>query len=587
MNDSCSNGSLKLVNVDRRGHLSRFFKDKQQIKSTDRLHWLDILLKLVFRGSYVDAVDINGRTPLHIAAHNGLADAVSVLLQRNASLEKRDKYGKTPLEVAVENALIVPKHPPFLLAPKMEGLEKALLDHEMVVYLLLSYGALFKKCNRSGRSLLHKAIINQQPYIVQLLLLKGASLTCKDNLGRTPLVTYLQNGGEWIDAVLNDFTATITIKCANPFNSSVFHLLSYRSPTVEENNFFDSKKCNECNNPGCDIRKGPLAEAVESHPKKQGIMNSCLDAEGFTPLHRAAQGANLVAIRYLLANGADDYILSPHGHDALTLAILHAGTNLWRLYGVLYSWHLRTLRITEASDAAIELLHHAMNSRGYRITCDSSKPQLTLYHLASSRGLVKFIKVLLEERKSHQLDIDCPNKDGITPMYLAKMFGNLVRDGHYNPWEHVIQVIESYGGEMLYPTREAEYNVIYSRLYGWIPKDFTLDLKPSIHRFLTSLLTLYEKSENSSFICAFENYDFGINMTFSLQSIEEEFTEAFKVQMCRNDYQFLAMAGLLLREMTRCSRKHSDFLQYFSLFQFQVLSTSVFLRVPCWDLYYL
>ena len=475
VNDSCSNESLKRSIIDRRGHLSSFFKDKQQIKSTDRLRWLDTLLKLVFRGSYVDAVDISGRTPLYIAASNGLADAVSVLLQRNASLEKRDKHGKTPLDVAVENALIVPKCPPFLLAPKVEGLIKALLDHEMVVYLLLSYGASLKKCNSSGSSLLHKAIINQQPYIVQLLLLKGASLTCKDNLGRTPLVTYLQNGGEWIDVVLNDFTVSVTIKCANPFNYSVFHLLSYRSPTTAENNFFYSKKCNECDNPGCDIEKGSLAAAIESHPKKQGIINSCLDAEGFTPLHRAAQGANLVAIRYLLANGADDSILSPHGHDALTLAVLHAGTNLWRLYGIVYSWHFRTLRITEASDAAIELLRHAMDSRGYRITCDSNKPELTLYHLAASRGLVKFIEVLLKERELHQLNVNCPNKDGITPMYLAKIFGNRVSDGYYNPWEHVIHVIESYGGEMLYPTKEAEYNVIYSRLYGWIPKDITLD----------------------------------------------------------------------------------------------------------------
>ena len=60
------------------------------------------------------------------------------------------------------------------------------------------------------------------------------------------------------------------------------------------------------------------------------MINSCLDSEGFTPLHRAAQGANQVAIRYLLANGANDSILSPQGHDALLLAILYAGSNLWR-----------------------------------------------------------------------------------------------------------------------------------------------------------------------------------------------------------------------------------------------------------------
>lgn len=213
-----------------------------------------------------------------------------------------------------------------------------------------------------------------------------------------------------------------------------------------------------------------------------------------------------------------------------------------------------------------------MNSRGYRITCDSKRPELTLYHLAASRGLVKFVEVLLKERESHQLNVNCPNKDGITPMYLAKIFGNRVSGGYYNPWEHVIQVIESYGGEMLYPTKEAEYNVIYSRLYGWIPKDFTFDLKPSVHRFLTSLLTLYEKGENSSFLCTFQNYDFGLDMTLSLQSIQEEITEALKVQMRRNDDRLLDMKDLLLRDMMRCSRKLNDFLQYFSSFRFPTLT---------------
>ena len=32
-----------------------------------------------------------------------------------------------------------------------------------------------------------------------------------------------------------------------------------------------------------------------------------------------------MAIRYLLANGANDSILDPQGYDALTLAVLHAG----------------------------------------------------------------------------------------------------------------------------------------------------------------------------------------------------------------------------------------------------------------------
>lgn len=74
----------------------------------------------------------------------------------------------------------------------------------------------------------------------------------------------------------------------------------------------------------------------------------------------------------------------------------------------------------KAEEAAIELLRHAVKSRGYKIRCDSSKAELTLYHLAASRGLLKFIEVIFSERDLHQLDVNCANTDGITPMYLEK-----------------------------------------------------------------------------------------------------------------------------------------------------------------------
>ena len=353
----------------------------------------------------------------------------------NASLEIKDINGKPPLEVAVENAPIIPIHTSFFMGNKVEDLRGFLRDHEMAVFLLLSYGASIGKCKQKEGSLLHRAILNQQPYIVQLLLLKGASLRCRDRLGRTPLITYLQNGGNFIDVVLRYFNLSVAIQCRRPFNSSLFHLLSWRFPTDPGNNFFHSTKCTETSqNPECEVKKGPLAVAIESHLEKERIISFCFDTEGFTPLHRAAQGANLVAIRYLLANCANDSILSPHGHDALTLAVLHAGRRrLWERYTLVWletDFHHRL----EAEQAAIHLLRHAVENRGYKIRCDATKAELTLYHLAASRGLLKFIEVIFSERNLHNLDVDCANEDGITPMYLAKLFKqNEELDGQGNP----------------------------------------------------------------------------------------------------------------------------------------------------------
>ena len=492
----------------RKGHLSGFFVHDNRYVSVDGLRWLDTLVKLLHRGSNVDVVDVDGQTPLHIAAHYGLADAVNVLLQMNASMEMKDKNGKTPLEVAFENAPVESEQFPSFRATKIEDLRELLHGHDMVIFLLLSHGASSGKCTSSRGSMLHTAIVKKQFHIAQLLLLKGANLTCEDSLGRTPLITCLHNSGEFSGILFSDkITEPVAIECGKPFNYSLFHLLSYSRPFFEDDGFFYLEKCSEPTDSLCTVKKGPLAVAVESHLEKERIINSCFDAEGFTALHRAAQGANLVAIRYLLAIGANDSTLSPHGHDALTLAVLHAGRKrLWernKLVWVNADFHHRL----KAEEAAIELLRHAVKSRGYKIRCDSSKAELTLYHLAASRGLLKFIEVIFSERDLHKLDVDCANMDGITPMYLAKLFKqNEELDGQGNPWEQVIQIIKRHGGKMRDPEKMAEYSIIYNGVYGLIPKEFRLGLRPDIFHFITSLLKSFQKRENRPFHCSFAPY---------------------------------------------------------------------------------
>ena len=538
LNNSWSYGAIEVHEIDHMGGAWVAYTNFTPIEDGNPYQNLEIMMSLVAKSLLdIDAVDSNGQTPLHTAAQNGLAYTVLFLLERNATMEKKDNQGKTPLELAVEGA------------PQLSGSIYS-ASYFKVVQFLLSNGASSTKCNRSGSSLLHRAIVNQQPRIIQLLLTNGANLTCKDNLGRTPLVSYLHNGGDWIDVVMNAFTTSVDIKCGEPFNSSVFHLLSYRSPTVANDNFFHSGTCKFYNRAECNAKKGTLAEAIENQPRKQELVSSCLDAEGFTPLHRAAQGGNVVAIRYLLENGANDSVLSPNGHDALTLSILYAVGTLGLLYGDVYD-NEQALRIHQATEAAFVLLHHAMKSRGYRVTCNSSNPELTLYHLAAARGLVRFVGVLLGEKEFHQLDVNCPNKDGITPMYLANIFAKRVglRDGFYNPWEDVVDIIEDHGGELRYPRKDAEYNVIYNRLHGWNLEEFSLDLKPSIRLFISSRLAFHEKDENNSFLCSVKNYDYGINLMPPLEMIWVEIGELI-TRMKRNFNQFLA------RDINRCFEKH-------------------------------
>ena len=360
--------------------------------------WLIVFIKLIQRGSNIKAVDIHGRTALHIAAENGLAGAVKVLLLSKSQIEVRDKTGQTPLDVAVTKAALLPTRGRFKtkVGTSTDQLRPYLRGHEMVVYLLLSYSEYVIQCSDSVESLIQRAFINDQLHIAQ-------------------------------------------------------------------------------------------------------VIDSCLDAEGFSPLHRAAQGSNVVAIRSLLNLGVSQSKLSPHGYDALTLTLLHAENPNSRF--------LDNSVVDKASAAALVLLRHKMKSSGFHIVCDPSKAELTLYHLAASRGLVHFIQEIFKDKKLHQLDVDCPNRDGITPMYLAKVFNKFDNgkasssEKEFSPWIQVVKLIEYLGGKIQYPRKIAEYNLIYKKLYGWIPRGTDLKVRPDIRALIIEFLTTYGQKHMSSLSC--------------------------------------------------------------------------------------
>lgn len=550
---------LHLVTVDRRGHLASFYKEGDYWKNTDLYRWLDAFIHLNLYGADMNAADKLGRSALHIAAENGLADAVNVLLQRRVKLEMHDGLGRTPLEVAIEKARVLPEHSRVILHEKnFQALRGYLQDHDLVVHLLLSSGVSFTKCNSSGENLLHRAVLNNQPYIAQMLLLKGAKMHCKDSLGRTPLVAFLLNGGDWPLADAIFLKGSMKINCGKPFNTSLFHLMCYFSPKLEDDNFFQKISCDDrtCS------KESPLEKAIERHRLKYKVIDSCLDAEGFTPLHRAAQGANKVAVRNLIKNGADVSLQSPQGHDALTLAILHGGSNLWPLMRT----KVEQLKMDEASDVALELLRYKMKS-DFQIVCDSSKSELTLYHLAASRGLLKFIKEIFRDGELHRLNVNCPNKDGITPMYLAKLYSSVViKIDLYNPWAEVVQFIENLGGQTQYPHRDAELHLIYNRLYGWIPTGFKLSPRPDVRSFVIRLFSTYKNCTATSMGCRPKSEIVPVaneigNPALTL-NISKELLEQLKLLNRR--CCFVNIVKLALQDFKMCQKEYKAFDYSFS-----------------------
>ena len=510
--------------------------------------------------SYINKVDDNGRTALHLAAQNGEECCVLQLLKKGARTDLTDHKERTPLDVAVEfvheelNIYFLERNDNNLemQCEKIKGsfeLVRALnhRNHNSVAHILLSKEAyLTHKCDERKIYLLHRAFEKQKPVIADLILSHGGSLSCKDEQERTPLLIYLQNGGKWLDVVLKRFYVTIHIECGKPFNISEFHLAAFRKPTVPSDNLLEQYTYDTNQ---CFTEDGPLALAIKAHPLGFRVIDECRDAEGYTALHRAVQGGNVHVLKRFISWGADPNLLTPQGHSALHLAIMSS----------ISPFSSSKARYTAEKAADILLRATRRISNSVDIGCNSSKAYLTIYHLSAYAGLISFVKTLLNGKRLLGIDVNCSNVHGITPLYLAKLYvgtQNCSKSGK-DPWQEIVTLIEKHGGVLTYPNREVELNLLYKHLFGSHLNSFALDPSELPNE-------LFYKSEVSQ--CRehdLNHYTTGTMINPYLETVDNELLMIIRpVNMAENSFQLiprdLTQLQTLLDTLSKVQKANSD-----------------------------
>ncbi len=121
--------------------------------------------------------DIQGDTPLHLAAKQGHAPVARLLISHGANVNAKNRVADRPLHLATEGG------------------------HDPIAQLLIDHGAKVSVQNQQGDTPLHLAAQKDRP-IAQMLLNKGADVNATNRRGDTPLCVAARSDAESAGSIL-------------------------------------------------------------------------------------------------------------------------------------------------------------------------------------------------------------------------------------------------------------------------------------------------------------------------------------------------------------------------------------------------
>ena len=378
----------------------------------------------------LDEQDADGNTPLHVAAINGRERVVKYLVGLGADINIKNKGNNTPMLTAL-----------FAIKTYMENRCNTTVDglftlcgitvhDEITSYLIWLQKSSISKCDDDTALLLNIVIVDRMPLSLYSLLKIGVDIHCEAGIWSSPFLKHVTRGGREVSEVLKMFEVTVPAKCGISFRLSELHLISYTSVSHDFGNFFKPSQNN---------KTSPFQRLIDSHPRGVRLLDECYDAQGYLPIHRAAEGGNLVAIKWFKGVGVNTQLKTRNGLTALDISILYIGNANHREpkvrfingFPVFFHWRHPPLMLSKYRTKVFkELLALATTMTMPAFQCGPALEGLSPLHIAAVKGMSVLQYVHEEASKIFpSFPINCVNKHQLDPLYLVQFYESLKNEG--------------------------------------------------------------------------------------------------------------------------------------------------------------